>query len=65
MIICNARIMALAALIALLPVSIFAHGITRTIEQGKAMQVTALYDGGEPISYAAVKIYSPGERTVE
>jgi nickel transport protein len=42
-----------------------AHGITRTIEQKNAMVVTALYDDGEPISYAAVKIYSPDGGTVE
>lgn len=47
------------------PGDLLAHGITRTIEQGKSMVVTALYDDGEPISYASVKVFAPGKGDVE
>ena len=59
------RTAAFIIVIMLVPGVLLAHGITRTIEQGKAMLVTALYDDGEPISYATVKIYAPGDRIVE
>ncbi len=55
----------IAAAIMLLPGGLLAHGITRTIEQGKSMVVTALYDDGEPISYASVKVFAPGKKDVE
>ncbi|MBN1498378.1 MAG: hypothetical protein JXA07_16520 [Spirochaetes bacterium] len=56
---------ALAACVSLAPFCLAAHGIVRTIEEGRAMVVTALYDDGEPISYAAVRIFAPGDRKVE
>ena len=43
----------------------YAHGITRKIEQTRAMLVTAHYDDGEAISFAAIKIFSPSNRSVE
>jgi nickel transport protein len=51
--------------ITLVPGALRAHGITRTIVLGKGMIVTALYDDGEPISYASVKIFAPSGRSVE
>ena len=65
MLIHNIQIVILAAIIVLTPAMLWSHGIVRTIEQGKAMVITTLYDDGEPISYAAVKIFSPGDRKVE
>ncbi len=59
------RMAALIAVIMLVPITILAHGITRTIDQGKSMVVTALYDDGEPISYASVKVFAPGKGDVE
>ena len=59
------RAIALVVVGALLPCALLAHGITRSVESGKAMVVTALYDGGEPISYATVRVYAPGDRSVE
>jgi nickel transport protein len=61
----NTKLIIIIVFILILPTLIFAHGITRTIEQGNGMIVTALYDDGKPISYALIKIYPPGSRTVE
>lgn len=61
----NTKLFIIIVFILILPISIFAHGITRTIEQGNGMVVTALYDDGKPISYATIKIYAPDNRTAE
>lgn len=47
------------------PMPLFPHGITRTVEYRNAIVVTALYDTGEPISYASTKIFSPQGSNVE
>lgn len=56
---------ALIASIAFAQAALEAHGITRVVEQKNVMVITARYDDGEPISYASVKIYSPGGRDLE
>ena len=59
------RVWSITLLIVISPVLLSAHGVTRTVKEGKAMILTALYDTGEPISYALVKIYSPGKLNIE
>ena len=58
-------IMALIVMASINTGSLLAHGITRTIEQGKSMVITAYYDDGEPISYASVKVFAPGKKDTE
>ncbi len=58
-------IMALIVMASINTGSLLAHGITRTIEQGKSMVITAYYDDGEPISYASVKVFAPGNKETE
>ena len=45
----------------LLPPVIYAHGVSGKIDAG-GIVVTAVYDSGEPMSYAKVKISAPGAR---
>lgn len=59
------RLLAAAVVISMAPAQIFAHGITRAVEEGRGIVVTALYDDGEPISYALIKVYGPEDRKVE
>jgi nickel transport protein len=41
-----------------------AHGVEGSIEKAEGVCVTALYDDGEPMNYAAVEIKVPGSETV-
>lgn len=48
------------AVVSILSVSVgWCHGVEGYVEQSKAHCVTALYDDGEPMSYAAVEIKVP------
>lgn len=40
------------------------HGVEGSIEKAEGVCVTALYDDGEPMSYAEVEIKEPGSETV-
>lgn len=40
----------------------FGHGVEGRIAPGRGYQVTAVYDDGEPVSYAAVEIKAAGEK---
>jgi nickel transport protein len=40
----------------------FGHGVEGHIAPGRGYQVTAVYDDGEPMSYAAVEIKAAGEK---
>lgn len=40
----------------------FGHGVEGRIAPGRGYQVTAIYDDGEPMSYAAVEIKAAGEK---
>jgi nickel transport protein len=42
----------------------WAHGVEGSIEKAEGVCVTALYDDGEPMNYAAVEIKAPGSETV-
>ncbi|MFH0730721.1 MAG: hypothetical protein V2B19_30800 [Pseudomonadota bacterium] len=42
----------------------WAHGVEGSIEKAEGVCVTALYDDGEPMNYAAVEIKVPGSETV-
>lgn len=37
------------------------HGVAGYVEAAQGYRITALYDDGEPMSYAAVEIKAPGE----
>ncbi|HOT46131.1 MAG TPA: hypothetical protein PLM53_17850 [Spirochaetota bacterium] len=65
MVIHQLRVLVFIAAIVLAPAALLAHGITRTIEEGKSMVVTAYYDDGKPISYASVKVFAPGKKETE
>jgi len=43
----------------------WAHDIEHTIQETKAIAITVYYDGGEPMSYAEVTLYSPLDETVD
>ena len=49
----------------LLPLSLSAHGVVYQVKEGRAIVLRAGYDTGEPMSYAEVLIYAPGEEEVE
>lgn len=48
-----------------LTVPLAAHEVHYSIVEGKAFIVHAEYDGGEPMSYAECRIFSPEESTIE
>lgn len=50
-------------IILLLPLLLYAHGVSGKINAGGIM-VSAQYDTGEPMSYARVKIIAPGARLI-
>ncbi len=41
------------------PNFLFAHGMVHNFSREEALVIRAAYDDGEPMSYAAVKIYAP------
>ncbi len=43
----------------------FAHGMVHHFTQEEAVVIRAAYDDGEPMSYAAVKIYAPDNAKIE
>ena len=45
--------------------NVYAHGAHYIIAQAKATVIRVEYDGGEPMSYAEVKIFSPDDQKVE
>ena len=44
---------------------LWAHGVRCRAEQAGAFVVRAVYDDGEPMSYAGVKVFSPEDARVE
>ncbi|MCG6905661.1 MAG: hypothetical protein LJE63_03465 [Desulfobacteraceae bacterium] len=52
----------IAVLIAAGAAPAFGHGVEGRIAPGRGYQVTAVYDDGEPMSYAAVEIRAAGEK---
>jgi nickel transport protein len=51
-----------AALIAAGAAPVFGHGVEGRIAPGRGYQVTAVYDDGQPMGYAAVEIKAAGEK---
>jgi hypothetical protein len=45
--------------------NLYGHGVTAASRIGRAVIVDIRYDDGEPFSYAAVKIYAPGNNKIE
>jgi|GEM_PF-668949 len=45
--------------------NLYGHGVTAATRIGRAVVVDIRYDDGEPFSYAAVKIYAPGDNKIE
>jgi hypothetical protein len=45
--------------------SVFSHGVTGVVREGRAVIAEIRYDDGEPFSYSQAKIYSPENRKVE
>jgi nickel transport protein len=43
----------------------YAHGVFHQITKKEAIVITAEHDDGEPMSYADVKVYSPGGEKIE
>lgn len=50
---------------ALSPSLLYAHGMVHYFTEEQAMVIRAAYDDGEPMSYAEVKIYGPGDARFE
>jgi nickel transport protein len=48
-----------------MPNILFAHGMEHTITREQTVVIRAAYDDGEPMSYADVKIYAPGNAQIE
>ena len=44
---------------------LWAHGVEYEVKEGRAVVLKAGYDDGEPMSYAEVKIFSPGNKDIE
>ncbi|MBN2372301.1 hypothetical protein JXL19_00745 [bacterium] len=44
---------------------VFAHGVHYKVDKAEAMIIKVEYDGGEPMGYAEVKIFSPDDQKVE
>lgn len=44
---------------------LIAHGVVYEIKNEKAVMIKIAYDDGGPMSYAAVKIFSPSDKRVE
>lgn len=47
------------------PSDLWAHGVDYEIKEGKAVVLRVGYDDGEPMIYAEVKIFSPGNKDIE
>lgn len=44
---------------------LWAHGVDYEVKEGRAVVLKAGYDDGEPMIYAEVKIFSPGNKDIE
>ena len=44
---------------------LFAHGVQYTVSRENTVVVHASYSSGEPMAYAEIKIYSPGDADIE
>lgn len=58
---CKGLTISFLAVIFLLPLQIYAHGVRGKVDVG-GMVVTAQYDDGEPMSYARVEISAPDSK---
>lgn len=47
------------------PSDLWAHGVVYEVKEGKTVIIKIVYDDGEPMSYAEVKIFSPGNKDIE
>ena len=54
-----------AFLVCLTSKALYAHGVDYEIKNGKAVTIKVEYDDGEPMNYAAVKIFSPADEKIE
>jgi nickel transport protein len=56
----GAAVAAICLLLLLLPAPAYAHGVVLSYETVQGIEITALYDSGEPMAGARVTVFAPG-----